>query len=64
VGTELREYGVKAAQDALKDAGLGWLTSSWSPAATIRNGYPGFIAGAAFAQALGWTGARHSCYGA
>ena len=55
---------MKAAQDALKDAGLGWLTSSWSPAATIRNGYPGFIAGAAFAQALGWTGARHSCYGA
>ena len=27
---------------------------------TIRNGYPGFIAGATFAQALGWTGARVS----
>ena len=25
---------------------------------TIRNGYPGFVAGATFAQALGWTGAR------
>ena len=27
---------------------------------TIRNGYPGFVAGATFAQALGWTGARVS----
>ena len=25
---------------------------------TIRNGYPGFVSGATFAQALGWTGAR------
>jgi acetyl-CoA acetyltransferase len=32
---------------------------------TIRNGYPGYVAGATFAQALGWTGARvASCYGA
>ena len=27
---------------------------------TIRNGYPGFIAGATFAQKLGWTGVRVS----
>ena len=31
-----------------------------SGADTIRNGYPGFIAGATFAQALGWTGAQVS----
>jgi acetyl-CoA acetyltransferase len=36
-----------------------------SGADTIRNGYPGFVAGATFAQALGWTGARvSSCYAA
>ena len=32
---------------------------------TIRNGYPGFIAGATFSQALGWKGNRvASCYAA
>jgi acetyl-CoA acetyltransferase len=31
-----------------------------SGADTIRNGYPGFVSGATFAQALGWTGARVS----
>jgi acetyl-CoA acetyltransferase len=32
---------------------------------TIRNGYPGFVAGATFAQALGWSGASvSSSYGA
>ena len=25
---------------------------------TVRNGYPGYVAGATFAQALGWQGAR------
>jgi acetyl-CoA acetyltransferase len=65
-GRNFVEYGVKAAQDALKDAGLGWSDVQLvSGGETIRNGYPGFIAGAAFAQALGWTGARvTSCYGA
>jgi acetyl-CoA acetyltransferase len=29
-----------------------------SGADTVRNGYPGYVAGATFAQALGWTGAR------
>ena len=27
---------------------------------TVRNGYPGYVAGATFAQALGWNGARGS----
>ena len=65
-GRNFVEYGVKAAQDALKDAGLTWADVQFvSGGETIRNGYPGFIAGAAFAQALGWTGAQvASCYGA
>ncbi|GCD98823.1 lipid-transfer protein [Embleya hyalina] len=60
-GRNFVEYGVKAAQDALKDAGLAWQDVQFVAGAdTIRNGYPGFVAGATFAQALGWTGARIS----
>ena len=60
-GRPFVEYGVAAAQDALRDAGLGWRDIQFvSGADTIRNGYPGFVAGATFAQALGWTGARVS----
>ncbi|MFI1577793.1 lipid-transfer protein [Embleya sp. NPDC020630] len=60
-GRNFVEYGVKAAQDALKDAGLAWQDIQFVAGAdTIRNGYPGFVAGATFAQALGWTGARIS----
>lgn len=60
-GRPFVEYGVKAAQDALKDAGVGWQEIQYVAGAdTIRNGYPGFVAGATFAQALGWTGARIS----
>jgi acetyl-CoA acetyltransferase len=55
------EYGLAAARDALADAGLGWRDMQFvSGADTIRNGYPGFVSGATFAQALGWTGARVS----
>ena len=59
-------YGVKAAQDALKDAGLQWKDIQLVAGGdTIRNGYPGFVAGATFAQALGWSGAKvSSSYGA
>ena len=58
-GRNFVEYGVAAAQAALADAGLGWPDIQFvSGADTIRNGYPGFVAGATFAQALGWTGAR------
>jgi acetyl-CoA acetyltransferase len=65
-GRNFVEYGVKAAQDALKDAGLEWKDVQFvSGGDTIRNGYPGYVAGATFAQALGWTGARvASSYGA
>jgi acetyl-CoA acetyltransferase len=60
-GRPFVEYGLAAARDALADAGLTWRDIQFvSGADTIRNGYPGFIAGATFAQALGWTGARVS----
>ena len=60
-GRPFVEYGVAAARDALADAGLAWRDVQFvSGADTIRNGYPGFVAGATFAQALGWTGARVS----
>ena len=58
-GRNFVEYGVAAAQDALRDAGLAWSDVQFvSGADTVRNGYPGYVAGATFAQALGWTGAR------
>ena len=60
-GRNFVEYGVKAAQHALKDAGLGWSDVQLvSGGETIRNGYPGFVSGASFAQALGWTGSGHT----
>ena len=65
-GRNFVEYGVHAARAALDDAGLAWTDVQFvSGADTIRNGYPGFISGATFAQALGWSGARvSSCYAA
>ncbi|MFF4237272.1 lipid-transfer protein [Actinomadura geliboluensis] len=65
-GRNFVEYGLAAAREALADAGLSWTDVEYvSGADTIRNGYPGFIAGATFAQALGWSGARvSSCYAA
>ena len=60
-GRNFVEYGLAAARAALADAGLGWRDVQFvSGADTIRNGYPGFVSGATFAQALGWTGARVS----
>jgi len=60
-GRPFVEYGMAAVHDALDDAGLTWRDIEFvSGADTIRNGYPGFVAGATFAQALGWTGARVS----
>ncbi|MFE5189845.1 lipid-transfer protein [Streptomyces sp. NPDC056628] len=53
------EYGVKAARAALADAGLEWRdVGSVVGADTVRGGYPGYVAGATFAKALGWQGAR------
>jgi len=65
-GRNFVEYGVKAANDALDDAGLEWNDVQFvSGGDTIRNGYPGYVAGATFAQALGWSGAKvASSYGA
>jgi acetyl-CoA acetyltransferase len=58
-GKNFVEYGVKACRDALKDAGLEWKDIQFiSGADTVRCGYPGYVAGATFAQALGWSGAR------
>jgi acetyl-CoA acetyltransferase len=65
-GKSFVEYGVAAARDALTDAGLAWTDMQLCVGAdTIRNGYPGYVAGSTFAQALGWSGARiASCYAA
>ncbi|MDX3109359.1 lipid-transfer protein [Nonomuraea angiospora] len=65
-GRPFLEYGVAAARAALRDAGVAWTDVQFVVGAdTIRNGYPGFVAGASYAQALGWSGARiASCYAA
>jgi acetyl-CoA acetyltransferase len=56
-GKNFVEYGRAAVGDALADSGIDWQDVEFvSGADTIRNGYPGFIAGATFAQAMGWTG--------
>jgi acetyl-CoA acetyltransferase len=58
-GRNFVEYGVKAARTALADAGISWRDVQFvSGAATMRCGYPGYVAGATFAQALGWQGAQ------
>jgi acetyl-CoA acetyltransferase len=60
-GRDFTEYGVVAARAALADAGVAWTeVGHVAGADTIRNGYPGFIAGSTFAQKLGWTGVRVS----
>ena len=65
-GRNFVEYGTVAAHAALADAGVTWEDVEFVAGAdTIRNGYPGFIAGATFSQALGWKGNRvASCYAA
>jgi acetyl-CoA acetyltransferase len=65
-GRNFVEYGVAAARDALADAGIDWRDVGFVAGAdTMRNGYPGYVAGATFAQALGWTGIPvTSAYGA
>ena len=58
-GHNFVEYGVAAAREALKDAGVPWQDVKFvSGGATVRCGYPGYVAGATFAQALGWQGAE------
>jgi len=56
-GRDFTEYGLVAARAALADAGLDYPDMQYIAGAdTIRNGYPGFVAGSTFAQALGWIG--------
>ncbi|MFJ9160635.1 lipid-transfer protein [Streptomyces griseoviridis] len=58
-GRGFTEYGAVAARAALADAGLTWgEVGSIVGAVTVRGGYPGYVAGASFAKALGWQGAR------
>ena len=58
-GHNFVQYGVAAAREALADAGVPWQDVTFvSGGATIRCGYPGYVAGATFAQALGWQGAE------
>ena len=58
-GHNFVQYGVAAAREALKDAGVPWQDVRFvSGGATVRCGYPGYVAGATFAQALGWQGAE------
>lgn len=60
-GRSFVQYGTAAARAALADAGIDWRqVQSVVGADTMRCGYPGFVAGATFAQALGWQGARVS----
>jgi acetyl-CoA acetyltransferase len=56
-GRNFVEYGAVAARAALADAGLEWGDVDYLAAGnTMRNGYPGYVAGSTFAQALGWQG--------
>jgi acetyl-CoA acetyltransferase len=56
-GRNFVEYGVHAIQAALADARLDWKQVEFLAGGdTIRNGYPGYVAGATFAKAMGWTG--------
>jgi acetyl-CoA acetyltransferase len=56
-GKPFAEYGVVAARAALADAGIAWPDVDYLAAGnTMRNGYPGYVAGSTLAQALGWSG--------
>jgi acetyl-CoA acetyltransferase len=58
-GKPFTEYGVHAARAALADSGVEWTDVDLVVGGeTVRNGYGGYVAGATFAQALGWNGAR------
>ncbi len=58
-GRNFVSYGVHAARQALADADVAWDDVDFIVGGeTVRNGYAGYVAGATFAQALGWNGAR------
>ena len=53
-GRNFVEYGVVAARNALADAGLEWKDVQLVAGGdTVRNGYPGYVAGATFAPGPG-----------
>ena len=58
-GRNFVTYGVHAARAARADAGVRRQDVDLVVGGeTVRNGYAGYVAGATFAQALGWNGAR------
>ena len=60
-GDDFVNYGIEAAIAALADAEVEWNDIPFVAGGnTIRNGYPGFVAGATFVHALGLNGARVS----
>ncbi len=65
-GRNFVEYGTHAIQAALEDAALDWRQVQFLAGGdTMRNGYPGYVSAATFAQAMGWTGIPvASCYAA
>ena len=65
-GRNFVDYGVHAIGAALRDAGLAWRDVQFVAGGdTVRNGYPGYVSGATFARAMGWTGIPvASCYAA
>lgn len=65
-GRNFVTYGVAAIRAALDDARVDYRDIQFVAGAdTMRNGYPGYVAGATFAQAMGWTGVPvTSTYGA
>ena len=65
-GRNFVEYGVHAIKAALADARLEWSDVEFVVGGdTMRNGYPGYVSGATFAKAMGWTGIPvASCYAA
>ena len=59
-GRDFTEYGVVAARAALADAGLDWRQIQLvAGAETIRNGYPGFVAGPPSPRS--WAGPASRC---
>ncbi len=60
-GRNFAEYGTFAAREALAEAGVDWKDVGYiSGAITVRNGYPGYVAGSTFARALGFNCAQVS----
>jgi acetyl-CoA acetyltransferase len=56
-GRNFVEYGVHAMKAALADAKLDWKQIEFVAGGdTVRNGYPGYVAGGTFAKAMGWSG--------